>query len=150
MKRTIIAGLGLLLASAGSAYAGGETSDEHYGYLPTKPRDCVEPAHNPADDCLCDREVVFYRPGTGWGNITVRSPGVRVYGRPVYVASGRIDIQGPPVYVDAPPVRIAAPQIYLHRPQVYVRPSDVTVEPPQIHYTGCEDGSDCKPAGPAH
>ncbi|PHY12432.1 hypothetical protein CSW58_12650 [Caulobacter sp. B11] len=41
---------------------------------------------------------------------------MRVYGRPITIASGRVDIQGPPVYVEAPPIRIAAPQIYLQPP----------------------------------
>ncbi len=66
---------------------------------------------------------------------------------PVTIPSGRIDIQGPPIYVEAPPIRIQAPQIYLHAPDVHVRPADVTVEPPEIHFTGCEDGRDCERAG---
>ena len=151
MKYILIAGVGALLMSAGNAGA-----QDRYGYdRPQMVRDCPDESyHRPEDGCLCDKEAVFYRPTGPWADIRVQSPGVRVYGRPVCVASGRIDIQGPPVYVDAPPVRIAAPQIYLHRPQVYVRPSEVTVEPPQIHYSGCEDGTTCAPlppgGGPRH
>jgi hypothetical protein len=115
---------------------------------PPAPRPPSPPPGPPADDCLCTRPVVFYGPTTGWGDIRVSAPGVRVYGEPVVVPSGRIDIQGPPVYVDAPPVRVAAPQIYLHRPEVFVRPSAVTVEAPQIHFTGCADGVRCEPAPP--
>lgn len=101
-------------------------------------------------DCLCTRAVAFYGPTSGYGDINVSAPGVRVIGEPVVVPSGRIDIQGPPVYVDAPPVRVAAPQIYLHRPEVFVRPSAVTVEAPEIHFTGCADGVRCEPAPPRH
>jgi hypothetical protein len=90
--------------------------------------------------------VVFYGPTAPWGTIRVRAPGVRVYGTPVVVPTGRIDIQGPPVYVDAPPIHIQAPQIYLHRPEVFVRPSSVTVAPPEIHFTGCAEGERCEPA----
>lgn len=116
------------------------------GYPPPPP-----PPSGPAGiDCLCTRAVVFYGPTSGYGDITVAAPGVRVIGEPVVVPSGRIDIQGPPVYVDAPPVRVAAPQIYLHRPEVFVRPSAVTVEAPEIHFTGCADGVRCEPAPPRH
>jgi hypothetical protein len=61
------------------------------------------------------------------------------------IDSGRIDIQGPPIYVEAPPIRIRAPQIYLRAPEVHVRPSDVTVEPPEIHFSGCEGLIECEP-----
>ncbi|AAK24412.1 hypothetical protein EIB18_12925 [Caulobacter vibrioides] len=115
---------------------------------PPAPRPPSPPPGPPVDDCLCTRPVVFYGPTTGWGDIRVAAPGVRVFGEPVVVPSGRIDIQGPPVYVDAPPVRVAAPQIYLHRPEVHVRPSAVTVEAPQIHFSGCADGVRCEPAPP--
>lgn len=80
---------------------------------PPAPRPPSPPPGPPVDDCLCTRPVVFYGPTTGWGDIRVAAPGVRVFGEPVVVPSGRIDIQGPPVYVDAPPVRVAAPQIDL-------------------------------------
>jgi len=140
----------MLLATAGAASA-----QDRYSYAspaspsPAPGHGCHETPHTPGDDCLCDREVTFYVQPGGWNTINVRAPGVRVYGRPITIASGRVDIQGPPVYVEAPPIRIAAPQIYLHRPEVIVRPSQVTVEPPQIHFTGCEDGRPCAPgAGP--
>lgn len=100
----------------------------------------------PPVDCLCTRTVSFYGVTPGYGDIRVNAPGVRVYGEPVVIPSGRIDIQGPPVYVEAPPVRVAAPQIYLHRPEVIVRPSAVTVEAPEIHYGACAEGSRCEPA----
>jgi len=148
LKHALIAGLGLLLATAGAAGA-----QERYSYAsPASPspgpgHGCHEAPHTPGDDCVCDREVTFYVQPGGWNDIRVRAPGVRVYGRPITIASGRVDIQGPPVYVEAPPIRIAAPQIYLHRPEVIVRPSNVTVEPPQIHFTGCDDGGACAPSG---
>lgn len=125
-------------------------------YYPPAPRPPAQPlgppptpaAAPPVADCLCTRPVVFYGPTPGYGDITVAAPGVRVYGEPVVVPSGRIDIQAPPVYVDAPPVRVAAPQIYLHRPEVHVRPSTVTVEAPQVHFADCPDGARCEAAPP--
>ncbi|MDP1630785.1 MAG: hypothetical protein Q8L66_05135 [Caulobacter sp.] len=136
MKRTLISGLFALVAvtTAGAANAGG--SHDPYG---------PPPPSGPPADCLCTRSVVFYGPTAPYGNINVRAPGVRVYGTPISVPTGRIDIQGPPVYVDAPPIHIQAPQIYLQRPQVYVRPSNVTVDPPEIHFVGCADGERCEP-----
>jgi hypothetical protein len=146
LMTTVVAGLSVSAVSAGEA--------RHYPRpTPSYPTPAPAPYPTPAPypppasiDCLCTRAVLFYGPTSGYGNITVSSPGVRVYGEPVVVPSGRIDIQGPPVYVDAPPIRIAAPQIYLHRPEVHVRPSAVTVDAPEIHFTGCADGSRCEPA----
>ena len=149
MKEKLIAGLIVVAAAAGAA---GFASADPYGPPPPPPGGGYgPPPPGPGPDCLCTRVVVFYGPTAPWGDIHVRAPGVRVYGTPVVVPSGRIDIEGPPVYVDAPPIHIEAPQIYLHRPQVYVRPSTVTVEPPEVHFTGCADGERCEPApAPGH
>jgi hypothetical protein len=135
-----------LLASAGAASA---------QYHPTAPQpsyqNCppVHPAHPGHGDCYCAQEQVFYYPpaGPGWNVRHVGGPAVRVYSQPVYVPSGRIDIQGPPIYVEAPPIRVAPAQIYLHAPDVRVKPSQVTVEPPQVHVAPCPDGRVCGPAG---
>lgn len=146
MKEKIVAGLIAFAAVAGVA---GVAAADPYGPPPPPSGGGYgpPPPGGPAD-CVCTRVVTFYGPPSTYGNITVRAPGVRVYGAPVVVPSGRIDIQGPPVYVDAPPIRVQAPQIYLHRPDVYVRPSSVTVEPPEIHFTGCDEGERCEPARP--
>lgn len=144
VKDKLFAGALVLLASAGIAGAAGA---DPYGPPPPPPGGGYGPPPPVSPtDCLCTRAVVFYGPTAPYGDIRVRAPGVRVYGTPVVVPSGRIDIQGPPVYVDAPPIHIEAPQIYLHRPEVYVRPSTVTVEPPEIHFTGCAAGETCEPA----
>lgn len=135
-----------LLASAGAASA---------QYHPTAPQpsyqNCppVHPGHPGHADCYCAQEQVFYYPpaGPGWNVRHVGGPAVRVYSQPVYVPSGRIDIQGPPIYVEAPPIRVAPAQIYLHAPDVRVKPSQVTVEPPQVHVAPCPDGRVCGPAG---
>ncbi|WP_297508818.1 hypothetical protein [uncultured Caulobacter sp.] len=161
MKKVLVGAMTLVVAglSASGAFADGRSG--YYAptphpaprpYPPAPPPPVYPPAPPPSIpsvDCLCTRSVVFYGPTSGYGDITVSAPGVRVYGEPVVVPSGRIDIKGPPVYVDAPPVRVAAPQIYLHRPEVYVRPSAVTVEAPEVHFTGCADGVRCEPA-PRH
>lgn len=142
MKLKLAAGLLAMLSA--SAVVGSATAAEDY----RRPSPPMPPSPLPAIDCLCTRAVLFYGPTTSYGDIRVSAPGVRVYGEPVVVPSGRIDIQGPPVYVDAPPIRIAAPQIYLHRPEVHVRPSAVTVDAPEIHFTGCPDGVRCAPVRP--
>ena len=152
MKHIVIAALGALLATAGSA---GTTVAQDRGYGPPPPPPCCVPPPpcrdgGPRDAygvCVCDYEVDFYRPTTPWTVVRAGGPGVRVRGRPVTIASGRIDIQGPPIYVEAPPIRIQAPQIYLHAPEVHIRPSDVTVEPPEIHFSDCEDLHECEPVG---
>ena len=146
MKHILIAGMGVLLATAGNA--GTTTAQDRYG-SPPPPREAChdESSHNHAGDCICEREVTFYRTPAPWHVVRAGGPGIRIYGRPITVPSGRIDIQGPPIYVEAPPIRIQAPQIYLHAPDVHVRPSDVTVEPPEIHFTGCEGGRDCERVG---
>lgn len=141
IKLTVVAAAGALLALPGAALA---QQSSQYGHSPA-PRDCREHAHHPNDPCACQHEAVFYHPVAPWNVSVSGGPGVRVYGRPMYVPSGRVDIQAPPVWVEAPPIRIAAPQIYLRAPDVHVRPSEVTVEPPQIHYVGCEGGA-CPPA----
>ena len=101
MKNKIIAGVVFVLASAA---AGGAFASDPYGPPPPPPGGGGGPPPPPPSsiDCLCTRAVVFYGPTSSWGDIRVRAPGVRVYGAPVEVATGRIDIQGPPVYVDAP------------------------------------------------
>lgn len=144
MKHILIAGMGLLLATTGSA--GTAAAQDRYGSPPPPP--CRD--GGPRDSygvCICDYEVNFYNPTAPWNVVRAGGPGIRIRGRPVTIASGRIDIQGPPIYVEAPPIRIQAPQIYLHAPEVHVRPSDVTVEPPEIHFTGCPDGRDCEAVG---
>jgi len=143
VKHSLIAGLSILVLSA---VAGVASAHDPYGPPPPSGGG-YGPPPGPID-CLCTSLETFYVPTAPWADIRVRAPGVRVYGTPVVVPSGRIDIQGPPVYVDAPPIRIAAPQIYLHRPEVYVRPSTVTVEPPEVHFSGCETGERCEPAPP--
>lgn len=143
MKHLLLASMGVLLASAGTAGA-----QDRYGSPPPPCRD-----GGPRDSvgvCLCDYEATFYRPSAPWHHVRAGGPGIRIFGRPVHIESGRIDIQGPPIYVEAPPIRIAAPQIYLHAPEVHVRPSDVTVEPPEVHFKGCEDGRSCEPVGAGH
>jgi hypothetical protein len=149
----VVAGLSVTAASAGEARRYPRPAPSYPTPSPySAPSNYSPPApppsypSGPSIDCLCTRAVVFYGATSGWGDINAQAPGVRVYGEPVLVPSGRIDIQGPPVYVDAPPIRIAAPQIYLHRPEVHVRPSAVTVDAPEIHFTGCADGSRCEPA----
>lgn len=160
MQKLLVGALALVAAdlTANAAWADGPSS--YYAPRPRPPARSYPPAPPPSYpapppmppspppsvDCLCTRPVVFYGASSGYGDISVAAPGVRVYGEPVVIPSGRIDIQGPPVYVDAPPVRVAAPQIYLHRPEVYVRPSAVTVEAPEIHFTGCAEGARCEPA----
>lgn len=150
MKQKLIAGLFVLAAA--TAIAGAANADPYgtpYGAPtppPPPPSGGGYGGGGTSIDCLCTRAVVFYGPTAPWPDIRIRAPGVRVYGTPVVVASGRIDIQGPPVYVDAPPIHIQAPQIYLHRPEVYVRPSTVTVEPPEVHFSGCAEGERCEPA----
>jgi hypothetical protein len=147
MKYILLAGMGVLLATAGTA--GSASAQDRYGSPPPPP--CRD--GGPRDGsgvCLCDYEATFYRPSAPWHTVSAGGPGVRIYGRPVTIESGRVDIQGPPIYVEAPPIRIRAPQIYLHAPEVHVRPSDVTVEPPEIHFEGCPDGSSCEPVGAGH
>ena len=151
MRNKIIAGVVFALAVGAAGVA---SAADPYGPPPPPPGGGYGPPPPPGPgpgsiDCLCTRAVVFYGPTSSWGDIRVRAPGVRVYGTPVEVATGRIDIQGPPVYVDAPPIHIQAPQIYLQRPQVYVRPSTVTVDAPEIHFSGCAEGERCEPA-PGH
>lgn len=146
MKHRLIAGLFVLAATAS---AGAALAHDPYGPPPPSPGGGYGPPPPPPPppvDCLCTHTAVFYTPTPPYGDIRVRAPGVRVYGTPVVIPAGRIDIQGPPVYVDAPPIHIQAPQIYLHRPEVFVRPSTVTVEPPEVHFTGCADGERCEPA----
>ncbi|NQE63119.1 hypothetical protein [Caulobacter sp. RHG1] len=152
MQKVLVGAMTIIVAgmSFGAAVAG----DRRYtpppppsygaGYPPPPP--AYSHPGLPPVDCLCTRNVSFYGVTPGYGDIRVNAPGVRVYGEPVVIPSGRIDIQGPPVYVEAPPVRVAAPQIYLHRPEVVVRPSAVTVEAPEIHYGACAEGSRCEPA----
>jgi hypothetical protein len=148
VKRNLLAGTIVFIATVGTA--GVASAGGPYG--PPSPPPPPSGGYGPpapggsSIDCLCTRAVVFYGPTAPWGTIRVRAPGVRVYGTPVVVPTGRIDIQGPPVYVDAPPIHIQAPQIYLHRPEVFVRPSTVTVAPPEIHFTGCAEGERCEPA----
>ena len=146
MKHIVIAAVGALLATAGSA---GTTVAQDRGYGSPPPPPCRD--GGPRDSygvCLCDYEVNFYNPSTPWHVVRAGGPGIRIRGRPVTIASGRIDIQGPPIYVEAPPIRIQAPQIYLRAPEVHVRPSDVIVEPPEIHFEGCPDGRDCEAVSP--
>jgi hypothetical protein len=143
VKRNLLAGMIVLIATVGTA--GIASARDPYGPPPPPPPGGGYGGGS-SIDCLCTRAVVFYGPTAPWGDIRVRAPGVRVYGTPVVVPTGRIDIQGPPVYVDAPPIHIQAPQIYLHRPDVFVRPSTVTVAPPEIHFTGCAEGERCEPA----
>jgi len=146
VKHIIIAAVGALLATAGSA---GTTVAQDRGYGSPPPPPCRD--GGPRDTygiCLCDYEVNFYNPSTPWHVVRAGGPGIRIRGRPVTIASGRIDIQGPPIYVEAPPIRIQAPQIYLRAPEVHVRPSDVIVEPPEIHFEGCPDGRDCEAVAP--
>jgi hypothetical protein len=158
MKQKVLAGAMTMVVAALSVSGAVAADRRHYPppysttpYPPPPPAyPAPPPGPGPSVDCLCTRSVVFYGPTSGYGDISVAAPGVRVYGEPVVVPSGRIDIQGPPVYVDAPPVRVAAPQIYLHRPEVFVRPSAVTVEAPEIHFTGCPDGTRCEPAPGRH
>ena len=141
IKRTVVAAAGALLLLPAPALA-----QQHSRYdSPPPPADCRDHAHTPNDSCTCQHEADFYRPVQPWSVSYSGGPGIRIYGRPVLVPSGRIDIQAPPVWVDAPPIRIAAPQIYLRAPDVHVRPSEVTVEPPEIHYVGCASGG-CPPA----
>ncbi len=157
MKHIIIAAVGALLATAGSA---GSAVAQDRGYGPPPPPPPPPPAYccdnppppcrdgGPRDQygvCLCDYEVNWYRPSTPWHVVRAGGPGVRIRGRPVTVASGRIEIQGPPIYVEAPPIRIQAPQIYLRAPEVHIRPSDITVEPPEIHFSDCEGLHECEP-----
>lgn len=159
MTKKVLMGL-MAFAVAGLTVSSALADGRNYAprpaprYSPAPPPQGYPPPPPPPGptgiDCLCTRAVAFYGPTSGYGDITVAAPGVRVIGEPVVVPSGRIDIQGPPVYVDAPPVRVAAPQIYLHRPEVFVRPSAVTVEAPEIHFTGCADGVRCEPAPPRH
>ncbi|MEW6020300.1 MAG: hypothetical protein AB1760_19755 [Pseudomonadota bacterium] len=145
MIRTTFIAAAMLMASAGAASA---------QYHPSAPQpqagwqNCgpAHPGHPGHADCYCPQERVFYTPGAPYNvRHVVSGPAVRVYSQPVYVPSGRIDIQGPPIYVEAPPVRVAAPQIYLHAPDVRVKPSQVIVEPPQVHVAPCPGGGACQP-----
>jgi hypothetical protein len=142
MKRSVILAFATLLASAGAASA-----QQYAGPPPAPWHGCAETPHPDGGPCGCSVEGVFYRPGLSWSVKHAGGPGVRVYSRPVYVPSGRIDIEGPPIWVEAPPVRVAPTQIYLHPPVVHVRPSDVTVEPPQVNFVPCAEGEACKPGG---
>ena len=172
MKLTLIAGLGLILASGSAASA--QTYGHRPAYNPT-PADqagygvCPPNYHETSQGCVCDQGANFYSPygggyypagpmggaggpapynGDGQGySVHFYSPGVRVTGQPVDVASGQIYVQGAPVYVQAPPVHVAAPQVYLERPTVYVRPSQVTVDPPVVHAAGCPAGESCSMVG---
>lgn len=140
----IISGAAVALAvSAGGAAA------QYYAPTAPGPHGCAEPAHSPHAGCYCNQEQVFYTPAPGapWHINHPGGPAVRVYSQPVYVPSGRVDIQGPPIYVEAPPIRVAPAQIYLHAPDVRVKPSQVIVEPPQIHAAPCPDGRVCGPVG---
>lgn len=113
-------------------------------YRSPPPAECDAHRHHPDERCVCDHYADFYAPVAPWNLTRSGGPGVRVRGRPMVIPSGRVDIQGPPIYVEAPPIRIEAPQIYLHAPEVHVRPSEVTVEPPEIHYVGCPDNRPCE------
>ena len=143
LKKCAIVLASLALAAPGTVSAA-EVAVPHD---PPPGPDCDEHRHHPDDACVCDPYADFYGPVAPWRVSLPGGPGIRVRGRPVVIPSGRVDIQGPPIYVEAPPIRIQAPQIYLHAPDVHVRPSDVTVEPPEIHYVGCPDGQPCRPAG---
>lgn len=143
LKKCAIVLASLALAAPGAVSAA-EVAVPHD---PPPGPDCDEHRHHPDDACVCDHYADFYGPVAPWRVSLPGGPGIRVRGRPVVIPSGRVDIQGPPIYVEAPPIRIQAPQIYLHAPDVHVRPSDVTVEPPEIHYVGCPDGQPCRPAG---
>lgn len=144
MLKSVNLALAALLAAAGAAGAANAqpyaAAPAHggpgYGHCP--------PAHHGDVGCWCPHEAVFYTPGPSF-NVSHRGgPAVRVYSQPVYVPSGRIDIQGPPVLVEAPPIRVAPVQIYLHAPDVRVKPSQVIVEPPVVHTAPCPSGR-CPP-----
>lgn len=150
MKRSVIVAFAALLASAGGASA----QYEHQGSGPPPGpgkagpwHGCNEHQHPAGGPCACTVVRTFYRPGAPWSVSHPGGPGIRVYSPPVYVPSGRIDIQGPPIWVEAPPIRVAPVQIYLHAPDVHVKPADVTVEPPVVNFTGCPDGG-CPPPPP--
>lgn len=138
--KTVVIAAGLVLASAGAASA----QDASRGGPAPVYHGCDEHEHGPGDPCVCEREVTFYNPGRPWNISVSGGPGIRIYSRPVYVPSGRIDIQGPPIWVEAPPITVAPAQIYLHAPDVHVRPSDVTVAPPEVHYLGCDGSTTCE------
>ncbi|WP_333587477.1 hypothetical protein [Phenylobacterium sp.] len=142
MIRTSLLAVAALAASAGAASAQYHpTASQPQGGWPPCP-----PAHVGHADCYCPQQHVFYTTPAPYHVRHVSSgPAVRIYSPPVYVPSGRIDIQGPPIYVEAPPVRVAAPQIYLHAPDVRVKPSQVIVEPPQVHVAPCPGGGACQP-----
>jgi hypothetical protein len=131
-----------ILASAGAASAQYHPTSAQPTYQNCPP---THPGHPGHADCYCPQEHVFYHPGTPYNVRHTGGPAVRIYSQPVYVPSGRIDIQGPPIYVEAPPIRVAPAQIYLHAPDVRVKPSQVTVEPPQVHIAPCPDGRVCGP-----
>ncbi|ADK99499.1 hypothetical protein MMB232_00133 [Brevundimonas subvibrioides] len=139
------------------------------GGMVEAPDGCAPHPHYDGELCPCTREATFYgpwtpgspwphgAPGGGYGppiyipagpDIHVRSPGARVYGRPIEVAGPVVYISGPPVYVEAPPIRVAPAQIYVQRPEVHVNPSQILVEPPQVHFSDCTDGTVCTPVTP--
>jgi hypothetical protein len=131
-----------VLATAGAASAQYHPTAAQPSYQNCGPSHPGHPGHA---NCYCPQEHVFYTPGVPWNVRHTGGPAVRIHSQPVYVPSGRIDIQGPPIYVEAPPIRVAPAQIYLHAPDVRVKPSQVTVEPPQVHIAPCPDGRVCGP-----
>lgn len=146
MKRSVIVAFAALLASA----TGASAQYEHQGPPPPPQggpapwHGCDEHQHPDGGPCACTVVRTFYRPGAPWSVSHPGGPGIKVYSPPVYVESGRIDIQGPPIWIEAPPIRVAPVQIYLHAPDVHVKPADVTVAPPVVNFTGCADGG-CPP-----
>lgn len=143
MKKTLVLAASVILAGVGFSGAA-NAQDRGRGTPPPVAHGCDEHPHTPGDPCVCEREVTFYNPGAPWNISVSGGPGIRIYSRPVYVPSGRIDIQGPPIWVEAPPITVAPAQIYLHAPDVHVRPSDVTVAPPEVHYLGCDGSTTCE------
>lgn len=152
MKNILIAASGVvLLTVAGGASAQGYVAPpDRYSPPPQDYRlppgqTCPDGWRESAGWCLCVKYVDFYGPPPPPYNVTVRGPGVHVYGKPLYIPAGKIYVKGPPIYVDAPPVHVAGPDIYLQRPEIWVKPSPVTVEPPKVHVEDCKPGEKCEP-----
>lgn len=142
MLKTASLAVFAVLVTAGAASAQYHPNAAQPSYQNCAPSHPGHPGHA---NCYCPQEHVFYTPGVPWNVRHTGGPAVRIHSQPVYVPSGRIDIQGPPIYVEAPPIRVAPAQIYLHAPDVRVKPSQVTVEPPQVHIAPCPDGRVCGP-----
>ncbi len=106
---------------------------------------CPERPHDDRTACSCTYVVDFYNAQPPGPPIYVRTPGIRVIGRPIEVAGPVVHIQGPPVYVETPPIRVRPAQIHIQQPDVHVRPSDIIVEPPSVSFSGCPDGSNSCP-----